>query len=137
MKEFQVVKFQDPVKERRSFSGRKKINSYKFFSVMDHSGRFIYARLCLGANDREVYTSSPLYLQEGNYFSEDEFVAVDGSFEGDGRLRCSYKNPGQDEIKKLFNLTWREVRSGVENSYARVGTWFPLSGQQQKEVELQ
>jgi len=91
----------------------------------------------LGANDRDVYTSCPLYLQEGNYFSEDEFVAVDGSFEGDGRLQCLYKTPGQDEIKKLFNLTWREVRSGVENSYARVGTWFPLSGQQQKEVELQ
>jgi len=38
VKEFQVVKFQDPVKERRSFSGRKKINSYIFFSVIDHSG---------------------------------------------------------------------------------------------------
>jgi hypothetical protein len=60
VKEFQVVKFQDPVKKRRSFSRKKKINSYKFLSVMDHSGRFIYARLCLGANDREVYTSSPL-----------------------------------------------------------------------------
>ena len=134
VKEFQVVKFQDPVKERHSFSGKKKINSYKFFSVMDHSGRFIYARLCLGANDREVYTSSPLYLQEGNYFSEDEFVAVDGGFEGDGHLRCSYKNPGQDEIKKLFNLTWQEVRMGVENSYARVGTWFPLLGNNKKKL---
>jgi len=87
------------MKKRRSFSRKKKINSYKFLSVMDHSGQFIYARLCLGANDREVYTSSPLYLQEGNYFSEDEFVAVDSGFEGDGRLQCSYKNPGHDEIK--------------------------------------
>jgi hypothetical protein len=47
------------MKKRRSFSRKKKINSYKFLSVMDHSGQFIYARLCLGANDREVYTSSP------------------------------------------------------------------------------
>jgi hypothetical protein len=101
---------------------------------MDHSGRFIYAWLCLGAHDREVYNSSPLYLQEGNYFSEDEFVAVDGGFEGDGRLQCSYKNPGQDEIKKLFNLTWQEVRTGVENSYARVGTWFPLLGNNKKKL---
>jgi len=106
VKEFQVVEFQDPVKERHSFRGKKKINSYKVFSVMDHSGRFIYARLYLGANDREVYTSSHLYLPGGNYFSEDEFVAVDGGFEGVGLLPCSYKNPGQDEIKKLFNLTW-------------------------------
>jgi len=93
------------MKKRRSFSRKKKINSFKFLSVMDHSGQYIYARLCLRANDREVYTSSPLYLQEGNYFSEDEFVAVDSGFEGDGRLRFSYKNPGQDEIKKPFNLT--------------------------------
>ena len=88
----------------------------------------------MGANDRDVYTSSPLYLQEGNYFSEDEFVAVDGGFEGDGRLRCSYKNPGQDEIKKLFNLTWREVRTGVEISNARVGTLFPLLGNNKKKL---
>ena len=101
---------------------------------MDHSGWLIYARLCLGANDREVYNSSPLYLQEGNYFSEDEFVAVDSGFEGDGRLRCSYKNPGQDEIKKLFNLTWREVRTGVEISNARVGTLFPLLGNNKKKL---
>jgi len=38
VKEFQVVKFQDPVKDGCSFSRKKKINSYKFFSVMDHSG---------------------------------------------------------------------------------------------------
>jgi len=50
------------MKKRRSFSRKKKINSYKFLSVMDHSGQFIYARLCLGANEREVYTSSPLCL---------------------------------------------------------------------------
>ncbi len=29
VKEYQVVKFLDPVKERRSRSGKKKINSYK------------------------------------------------------------------------------------------------------------
>ena len=41
---------------------------------MDHSGRYIFARLCLGKNDCEVFTGSPLYLQEGEFFSEDEFV---------------------------------------------------------------
>ncbi len=48
MKEYQVVKLQDPVKERQSFSGKKKINIYNFFLVMDHSGRFIFARIMLG-----------------------------------------------------------------------------------------
>jgi hypothetical protein len=60
----------------------------------------------LGKNDREVLTSSPLYLQEGEFFSDGEFVAADGAFDGDGQFRCSYKNPGDDEIKKLFNLAW-------------------------------
>ncbi len=36
-------------------------------------------------------TVSPLYLSEGDYFLDDEFVAADGAFEGDGRLKCSYK----------------------------------------------
>ncbi len=43
VKEYQVVKYLDPVKEKRSWSGKKKINSYKLLSVMDHSGRYIYA----------------------------------------------------------------------------------------------
>ena len=40
VKEFQIKKYKDCVKERRSWSGKKKINSYKMLSVMDHSGRF-------------------------------------------------------------------------------------------------
>jgi hypothetical protein len=106
----------------------KKVNSYKLLSVMDHSGRFIYAHVCLGKNDRGVFTSSLLYLQEGDYFSEDEFVASDVAFEGDGHFRCSYKNPGNNEVKKLFNLAFCEVRTGIENSYQRTGAWFPLLG---------
>jgi hypothetical protein len=128
VKEYQVVKYLDPVKERRSWSGKKKINSYKLLSVMDHSGHYIFACLCLGKNDHEVFTASPLYLQEGECFSVDEFVAADGAFEGDGRLRCSFKNPGNDEVKKLWNLAFHEVRTGVENSYQRTGAWFPLIG---------
>jgi hypothetical protein len=36
VKEYQVVKFLDPIKERRRWSGKKKISSYKLVSVMDH-----------------------------------------------------------------------------------------------------
>ena len=71
VKEFQVVKYKDTDKERRSWSGKKKINSYKLLSVMDHSGRYTYLRLCLGKNDREVFTGSSLYLQEGNFFHQE------------------------------------------------------------------
>ncbi len=68
VKEYQLVKFKDPVKERCSWSGKKKINSYKLLSVIDHSGCFIFAMFSLGNNDREVYTTSPLYLCEGDFF---------------------------------------------------------------------
>jgi hypothetical protein len=30
-----------------------------------------------------VLNSSPLYLQEGDFFSDEEFLAADGAFEGD------------------------------------------------------
>jgi len=101
---------------------------------MDHSGRYTYLRLCLGKNDREVFTGSSLYLQEGNYFSDGEFLASDGGFEGDGCMKCSYKDPGNDEVKKLFNTAWREVRTGVENSYQRTGAWFPLLGNNKRKL---
>ena len=64
----------------------KKINTYKLLSVMDHSGRCIFARTCLGKNDHEVFTASPLYLEEGEFFLDDEFIAAHGVFEGDGHL---------------------------------------------------
>ncbi len=31
-------------------------------------------------------------------------------------------------MKKLWNLAFHEVRTGVENSYQRTGAWFPLIG---------
>jgi len=68
VKEYQIEKPTDKIKERESFSGKKKINSYRMLSVCDHTGRYIYVRVCLGRNDREVFTSLPLYLQEGDFF---------------------------------------------------------------------
>jgi hypothetical protein len=94
VKEIAIDKPKDLVKERRSFNGKKKIYLFHLFTVMDHSGRFIFARVSLGGNDRDCYTDSPLYLQEGKYFSDDQFVAADGGFEGEGRFCCSYKTQG-------------------------------------------
>ncbi len=123
-----MVKYLDTVKERRSWSGEKKINSYKLLFVMDHSGHYIFARICLGKNDCEIFTSSPLHLQEGEFFLDNKFVAADGAFEGDRHLRCSFKNPGNNEAKKLWNLAFCEVRTGMEISYQGTGAWFPLIG---------
>jgi hypothetical protein len=38
VKEYEIEKPKDSVKEKRSWSGKKKINSYKMLSVMDHTG---------------------------------------------------------------------------------------------------
>jgi len=53
---------------------------------MDHSGHYIYLCITLRKNDREVLTSSLLYLQVGNFFSYGKFLAVDSVFEGDSQL---------------------------------------------------
>jgi hypothetical protein len=37
-----------------------------------------------------------------------------------------------DKIR--YNLAFREVRQGVENSYGRVGMWFPLLGNNKKKL---
>jgi hypothetical protein len=94
---------------------------------MDHSGHSIYAQVCLGKDNCEVFTSSLLYFQEGECFSPNDFTAAAGVFEGDGFVQCSYKNLGNDEVKKLKNLAFCEVSTGVENSYQR-SAWFPLLG---------
>jgi hypothetical protein len=103
-KEFQIEKPKNNMKERQFWCGKKKINSYKLLSVMDHTDRFIYVWLCLGRNDRQVLTSSPLYLLEGDCFSDNEWVSSDAAFDGDGRFLCSYKNPGEMIQSKLITI---------------------------------
>jgi hypothetical protein len=58
---------------------------------MNHSGHFLYLWITLGKNDRKVLTSSPLFLEEGEYFSVIEFTAADGAFEGEGWLGAPLK----------------------------------------------
>ena len=62
-------------------------------------------------------------------------IATNGALEGDGCLGCSYKNLGNDAVKKLWNLAFCEVRTGVENSYKRTGAWFPLLGNNKYKFE--
>lgn len=128
VREHECKKYKDPEKERKTWSGKKKLNSWKNMSVMDYSGRYLYVHVALAKNDRDMFTASPLYMNEGEYFSAGQWLASDGGFEGDGPVRYSYKNPGADEDKKLFNLAFREVRTGIETSFARVCAWFPILG---------
>jgi hypothetical protein len=86
----------------------------------------------MGRNDREVLTSSSLYLLESDYFSDNEWVSSDSAFDGDGRCLCSYKNPGNDPVKICYNVVFQEVRQGVENSYQRISAWFPILGNNKK-----
>jgi hypothetical protein len=72
----------------------------------------------LGKNVVEVFTGSPLYFYEGEFFSDNQWVSSDGTFEGDGQFICSYKNNPE---KIHYNLAFHKVRQGVENSCGRVG----------------
>jgi len=44
------------------------LRNIKFLPLVDHSGHFIFKRLSLGNNDREVYTTSLIYLYEDEFF---------------------------------------------------------------------
>ena len=82
VREHEVDKSKNKEKERKSWSGKKKVNSWKNFSFMDYTCRYIYVYVGLAKNDREMFTSLPLYLQHGYWFSDGEFIATDGGFEG-------------------------------------------------------
>jgi hypothetical protein len=71
----------------------------------------IDVRVCLGCNDHDIFTSSPLYLNEGNCFCEDEFMSEDG------RFLFSHRNPGPPPDRVLFNLVFQEVCTEIENTY--------------------
>jgi len=109
------------------------MNSYKLLSVIDRQGRFIYARLCLPTNDREALTSSPLYLQQGEYFTDGEWIATDGGFQGDEPHRASFDDP-RTESEQYFNVVFKEVRQTKEVSYERLITWFPILGNNKKRL---
>jgi len=81
------------------------------------------------------YSQGALHIFAGRtFFSDDQWVSSDGAFERDGRLLCSYRNPGNDTTRIRYNLAFREVRQGAENSYGRVGMWFPLLGNNKKKL---
>lgn len=128
IREHEVEKPKNKIKERKTWSGKKKKNTWRNLSIMDWTGRFIYVHVGLAKNDRDMWTSTPLYLQEGLFFSPGEYVMNDGGFEGDGPCKSSYPNPGADIDKKLFNVAFKEVRQGIETAYSRTCRWFPILG---------
>jgi hypothetical protein len=69
VKEYEIEKPKNLIKERMSFSGKEKINSYKMLFVADYTGWFFYVGVALGKNNHEVFASSPLKLQRRvNFF---------------------------------------------------------------------
>eukprot|EP01034_Spumella_vulgaris_P034604 gene34603-42684_t len=74
-------------------------------AVIDRQGYFRYVVTGVegSINDREMLTTSPLYLEREKYFSEGEYVATDGGFMGDGLVFMSYNNMHGDRDKELFN----------------------------------
>lgn len=66
-------------------------------------------------------------MNSGEFFSENEKLAADGGFQGDGPLLISYSKV-DDRDKALYNVAFKEVRVGIENAFGRVQMWFPILG---------
>lgn len=129
--EWYFKKSKDADFEHMTFSGKAGTNTMKTLAVINKYGLYTFkTHLMVGRpNDREQFTSSPLYMESGKYFSPDEKLACDGGFRGDGPHYMSYDQL-DTESKKTFNLAFKEVRIGVENSFGRVQMWFPILGLQ-------
>jgi hypothetical protein len=51
---------------------------------LQDGSHYIVLHVHLSKNNLEVFTGSPLYLCEGEFFSDNQWVSSDGAFEGDG-----------------------------------------------------
>jgi len=124
----------DSSAERRTFSGKLKTNTKKTVTVIDKRGYYIYVETGIDGrmNDRDIFTSSPLYLNRGLYFSAGERLIGDGIFAGDGPITVSLRNPGNDIDSQYFNNAFKLMRMTVETSYKRVEDWFPILGNAKK-----
>ncbi len=48
-------------------------------------------------------------------------------------ISMRYSQP-TSALEPGFNLAWHEVRTGLENSYQRVGLWFPVLGNNKQKL---
>ena len=55
-------------------------------------------------------------------------MITDGGLKGDGPIKCSFNTPGKDIAKLNYNLSFKEARTTIETSFARVANWFPILG---------
>ena len=117
--------------EYDTYSGKVGANTIKTMAVVDSSGKFLYVQTVVygRTNDRDMWTSSPLFMRQEEFLDDGQFLASDGGFEGAGHgLLYSYKTISHDFYKKIFNLAFQEVRKQVENAFGRIQLWFPVLG---------
>lgn len=78
--EHRIQKPKNRILERDTYSGKAGTHTIKTLSVIDYRGffRFVSTGIPGGKTDREVFTSSVLYLQKADIFSINEAIAADG-----------------------------------------------------------
>ena len=133
--EWAICKPKNSKLENETFSGKPGTNTMKTLAVIDKDGLFIWVDpLVKGrVNDRTQFTNCDLYLNAGRYFSEGEWMASDGGFQGNGPAVYSFNDLRGDRSRQVYNLAFTEVRKGIENAFGRVQMWFPILGVQQRE----
>ena len=124
-----ISKSKDPTVEYDTFSGKAGTNTKKTIGIIDKNGLYIYVKTNYDGrpNDRDIWTSSPLYMESGQFFSPGEKVGADGGFQGDGPCLISHTKVDNRD-KAAYNVAFKEVRKGIENAFGRVQMWFPLLG---------
>ena len=132
--ETQISKPSDRNEEYNTFSGKYKRNTRKTLVVIDHRGYYRFVAHGAGGrtSDREMFTTSPLYMDRVNYFTLAQWLGADGIFKGDGPVCCSYQFIANDAEKELFNAIYTEKRKPVENALGRTESWFPILGKYNK-----
>ena len=123
--EVQVPRPKDRVLNDLLYSGKKGCHTLNTLIVIDFKRyiRYFVAGIPGKFNDRAVWTSSPLYLNARDFFSDGEYLLADGGFEGHGaNLLYSYKMP-RSELEIEFNSAFTDIRKNVECGIGDVKAW--------------
>lgn len=112
------------------YSGKDKCHCIKTLSVVDRDGFFMWIETNFDGrlSDLDMFQSSPLYLNAGQYFTEGEFIASDGIFMDVGNTVTSFRNIANDACRAAFNACFNSFRIGVENAFGRQQQWYPILG---------
>lgn len=132
------VRIQKPSDGNESYyyNPHRKTHCLNFAMFADKDGRCRHMVVRGGSrNERDVFTASALYRNEGRYFLPGQYVLYDAGGVGDGPIVCPFQpaqinrmSPEAKRVAREFNSDLARLRIRIEWVFGRMKSLFPVFG---------